>query len=331
MPTILLTHTPEMRANYYGPRALAALEALAPVRLHAGQDPLDADGLARLARGCELVVADRQTPAPAEFFERAPDVVAVMRVAVDIRNIDVAAASAHGVLVTQATPGFATSVAELAIGYMVDLARHVTAATIEYRAGRDASVRIGRQLKGSVLGILGYGVIGRELGRIGLALGMRVLATDPHRRIDEPGIEQVGFDELLAQSDFTVCLVVATPETENLMGEGAFGRMKPGAFFLNLSRGNLVDEGALERALDSRRLAGAALDVGRAADQKPSLRLAGRPDVIATPHTAGLTPQAIEHQAFDTVEQARALLAGETPRGAVNAKAASRLARLRGR
>ena len=104
--------------------------------------------------------------------------------------------------------------------------------------------------------------------------------------------------------------------------------MKPSAFFINMSRGNLVDETALARALDERRIAGAAMDVGRAADQMPSLALASRLDVIATPHAAGLTPQAIEHQAFDTVKQVAELVAGRMPPHAVNADAASRLARL---
>jgi D-3-phosphoglycerate dehydrogenase / 2-oxoglutarate reductase len=105
--------------------------------------------------------------------------------------------------------------------------------------------------------------------------------------------------------------------------------MKPSAFFINLSRGNLVDEAALERALDQRRIAGAAMDVGRAQDQMPSLALARRPDVIATPHAAGLTPESIEHQAFDTVKQVAELVAVRVPPGAVNADAATRLARLR--
>ena len=132
----------------------------------------------------------------------------------------------------------------------------------------------------------------------------------------------------MASSDFVTCLAVATAETENLMNAAAFARMRRGAFFLNLSRGNLVDEEALEEALDEKRIAGAAMDVGAAQDQKPSLRLARRADVIATPHIAGLTPSAIEHQAFDTVEQARALIAGEMPPGAVNAEKATRLSRL---
>ena len=104
-------------------------------------------------------------------------------------------------------------------------------------------------------------------------------------------------------------------------------RMKKSAFLVNLSRGNLVDEAALEKALDESWIAGAAMDVGRAMDQMPTPRLAGRADVIATPHTAGLTPEAIEHQAMETVAQAAEILAGRIPKGAVNAHAARRMRR----
>jgi D-3-phosphoglycerate dehydrogenase / 2-oxoglutarate reductase len=141
-------------------------------------------------------------------------------------------------------------------------------------------------------------------------------------------MRQVDLPTLLRESDFVVCLVIANNETENLMDAEKFALMKPSAFFINMSRGNLVDEAALERALDEKRIAGAAMDVGRAQDQKPSLRLAQRPDVIATPHTAGLTPQAIEHQAFDTVKQVAELVAGRIPPGAQNADKAHRITRL---
>ena len=104
--------------------------------------------------------------------------------------------------------------------------------------------------------------------------------------------------------------------------------MKKSAYFLNLSRGNLVDEAALLAALDKKQIAGAAMDVGRAFDQKPSLELAHRAEVIATPHTAGLTPDAIEHQAFDTVRQVGDLVAGRIPPEAVNRAQATRLTRL---
>src|ERR1044071_4933570 len=157
---------------------------------------------------------------------------------------------------------------------------------------------------------------------------MTVLASDPYKTIAEDGVRQVSFEDLLAAADFVVCLAVATEETENLIDARALARMKPSAFFINLSRGNLVDEAALAAALDAKTIAGAAMDVGRAADQMPSLDLARRADVIATPHTAGLTPDAIEHQAFDTVRQVADLVAGRIPFEAVNRGQATRLTRL---
>ena len=187
-----------------------------------------------------------------------------------------AAASRNGILVTRATPGFAASVAELGLGLIIDLARGITDAVAAYRSGRAPEARIGRQLKGATLGIIGYGVIGQHLAGIASAIGMTVLASDPYKTIDEPGIAQVSFEDLLARSDFVVCLAVATEETENLMNAAAFARMKPTAFFINLSRGNLVDEPALAAALDAKTIAGAAMDVGRAPDQMPSLDLARR-------------------------------------------------------
>ena len=329
MPTVFLTHSPDMLANYYGARALAALRKHATVKLNETGRVLDAKSLAEAARGCEIIVSDRQTAGPAELFPLLPDLVAFLRVAIDIRNIDVAAASAHGVLVTHATAGFIASVAEMAIGMMIDCGRDITRSTIDYRSGREAEPRMGRQLKGATLGIMGYGAIGEYLGALGVALGMTVLVSDPFKTIAAPGLRQVDLPDLLAQSDYVVCLVVANEQTENLMNAAAFAQMKKTAFFVNLSRGNLVDEKALEAALDARQIAGAALDVGRAPDQKPSLFLAKRADVIATPHTAGLTPEAAEHQAFDTVNQVAELLAGRMPPGAANAQAAHRLARLK--
>ena len=110
--------------------------------------------------------------------------------------------------------------------------------------------------------------------------------------------------DLLARSDFVVCLALATAETENLMNAAAFARMKRGAYFLNPSRGNLVDEAALRAALDSGQVASAALDVGRAPDQMPTPELAAHPRVVATPHVGGLTPAATLHQAMDTLGEA---------------------------
>jgi len=138
-------------------------------------------------------------------------------------------------------------------------------------------------------------------------------------------VQTVTFPALLEAADFVVCLALSTPETQNLMDDDAFTRMRRGAFFINLSRGGLVDEAALERALQTGRLGGVAMDVGRAADEMPSLHLAGRPDVLATPHIGGLTQEAVDHQAFDSVKQVTEIIRGQVPPGAVNAAAARRL------
>ena len=301
---------------YYGERALAGLRALGEVRLHEGPEPLEGEALLAAAQGCALIVSYRQSPAPAVLFERLPKLVAFLRCAVDIRNVDVAAASRAGVLVTRASAGFVPAVSELVLGLLVDLSRGISRAAAEYHAGGVPAAKTGRELRGSTLGIIGYGAIGREVARVARALGMRVLVSDPY----VPGVEQTPLDALLAQSDYVVPLATATPETENLMNDAAFARMKRGAFFINVSRGNLVDEAALARALDEGHIAGCALDVGRAPDQMPTLALAARADVIATPHTAGLTQPAIEHQSLETVAQAGEILQGRAPAGAVNAE-----------
>ena len=325
---IFLTHVPDMLENYYGPRALAEMRKHGEVRLNTSGTVLDAKALAEAAKGCEIVVSDRQTPGPAEFFPLAPDCCAFLRVAVDIRNIDVEAASAQGILVTRATPGFMASVSEMAIGMMIDCGRGITDATISYRNGQEAEPRMGRQLSGATVGIMGYGAIAHHLAPICLALGMHILISDPYAQVEDFRLHQVSLEKLLAESDYVVCLVVANEQTENLMNAANFARMKKSAYFLNLSRGNLVDEGALMAALEKKQIAGAAMDVGRAFDQKPSLDLARRADVIATPHTAGLTPDSIEHQAFDTVRQVGELVAGRIPKEAVNREKATRLTRL---
>jgi D-3-phosphoglycerate dehydrogenase len=316
---VLLTPTPDFRRQYYGERALAGLRAIADVKLHEGADPLDAAGLVAAAQDVDIIVADRVTEGRGEIFPKLPKLRAMVRCAVDIRNIDVAAASAAGVLVTRASPGFIPTVAELAIGFMVDLSRGVSRATADYHAGRTPDVVMGRQLAGSRIGIIGYGSIGRYLAPLAKALGMAVMVADPFVAIDDPGIEHVPLDDLLDRADYVVCLAIANEATENLIGAAALARMQRHAFFINLSRGNLVDEAALGAALRENRISGAAMDVGRAPDQMPSVELAQLPNVIATPHIGGLTPQAIEHQALETVRQVAVIIKGEAPIGAANA------------
>ena len=317
---VLLAHTPQMRRDYYGERSLNGLRAVADVRLYGGDAALDAAALVEAAADVDIIVADRMTEGRGEIFPLLPKLRAFVRCAVDIRNIDVAAASAAGVLVTQASAGFVQSVAELALGFMVDLSRGVSRATADYHAGRAPEVVMGRQLAGSTIGIIGYGSIGRYLAGIAKVLGMKVLVADPFVTPDDAAIRHVPLDDLLARADYVVCLAIANAETENLIGQAALARMQAHAYFINLSRGNLVDETALAAALREGGIAGAAMDVGRAPDQMPAPELAQLGNVIATPHVGGLTPQAIEHQSSETVRQVAKIVAGEIPVGAVNAE-----------
>lgn len=315
---LLLTHLPEARRQYYGARALARLQELVEVVLHEGDAPLDPAGVIAMARGVDFIIADRATPVPAEVFQSLPGLEVVMRSAIDIRNIDVAAASKAGVLVTHAEAGFVQSVVELTLGLLVDLSRGVSRAVADYHAGVKPGIRVGRQLGGSTVGIIGYGRISRALAPVLATLGMNVLVSDPYAQVDDPRFIKLPLQELLGSADYVICLAIANEETENLLDAAAFARMKPDAFFVNMSRGNLVDEAALAKALAEGRIAGAAMDVGRAPDQMPSPELARLPNVIATPHIGGLTPPASESQAFDTVRQVEALVKGDVPSGAAN-------------
>lgn len=315
---LLLTHVPQARRQYYGDRALGRLQELVEVALHEGAAPLTPQGVIEAACDVDLIIADRATPVPAEIFASLPKLRVVMRSAIDIRNVDVAAASQAGVLVTSAEAGFVQSVVELTVGFLVDLSRGVSRATADYHAGRMPEIRVGRQLGGSTVGIIGYGRISRALAPVLATLGMTVLVSDPYAQVDDQRFVKLPLEDLLSRADYVICLAIANEETENLLGAAAFARMKPDAFFINMSRGNLVDEGALTRVLTEGRIAGAAMDVGRAPDQMPSPALARLPNVISTPHIGGLTPPASESQAFDTVRQVEALVEGKVPPGAIN-------------
>ena len=328
MLKIFLTHDPDARQNYYGAAALSALGRLGDLRLNQETGPLSSARLIAAAQDAEIIVSFRTTPGETGLFENASDLVAFLRCAVDIRNIDVDAASANGILVTNASPGFVDAVVELLLGMIIDLARDITRATLAYRQGDRPEVKMGRQLAGGTLGILGYGNIGRGLANVAKAFGMTILVNDPYVQPADASIQHVDMPTLLEQSDFVVCLVVANAKTENLLDAAAFARMKPTAYFINGSRGNLVDEAALHDVLVNGRIAGAAMDVGRAPDQMPSPQLARLPNVIATPHIGGLTRQAAEAQALETVAQVRALVSGKLPDNAINPTSASRLSRL---
>ncbi|MBN9412031.1 MAG: hydroxyacid dehydrogenase [Burkholderiales bacterium] len=318
-PHVFLAYTEAEFAQAYDAERWDALTRVAEVRRCRGTQPLEGAALAREAQGCDAIVAFRSVPGRAETFDAMPGLVAFVRAAVDTSTIDVAAASRHGVLVTHVRPGFANAVAELGLGMMIDLARGIT----RQRLAPGEAPRIGRELSGAVMGLVGYGTIARQLHALANALGMRTLAFDPGQ-VDTGLVARVELDTLLSQSDFVVCLAASTPATRGLMDAQAFARMRRGAFFVNLSRGELVDEDALEAALDSGHLAGAALDVGQAADQKPSARFMARADVVASQHIGNSTAEARAFQTLETIRQIEALARGELPHGALNAGEATR-------
>lgn len=327
MTRVFVSHPRDKLAPYFGSKASSALEAFATVQYNPEERELSTQELALAAQGCEAIIAYRQTPGPVELFAALPELVAFVRCAMDIRTIDVNAASMHGVLVTQTSAGFVPAVSEWVIGVMVNLGRGISRHTEAYHQDQSLAPLMGRELRGATLGVIGYGRIARYLCELAHAFGMRIVVHDPHLA-DTYGLPpQLDLPDLLACSDFVVCLAAAIPETNRMMNAAAFKAMKPDAFFINASRGELVDESALLDALNHGGMAGCALDVGQAPDQMPSSHLARHPRVIATPHIGGLTPGAVDHQASETVAQIKALLRGELPAGAVNASQAHRLGR----
>lgn len=325
---VFLTYTDDEFDSYYSEAGLAALQACADVVRNRTGRVLAGRELAEASAGCQVIIAHRSVAGSRDTFEHAPSLMAFLRGAVDISTIDVPAASDHGILVTRASAGFGTAVAELALAMIFDLARGISRTRHAYAQGQTPVVAKSREIAGTRLGILGYGRIGRQLAAHAGALGMSVRIHDPYVSPEELGRNAASFEALLAGSDYVVCLAPSTPQTENLMNRAAFALMKPDACFLNLARGELVDEDALLDALDQGRLRGAGLDVGRAADQKPSARFENRPDVVLMPHVGGMTVQAREHQTMDTVRQVAALAAGRWPEGAVNPLYAFRAAKV---
>lgn len=324
MAVVFVSHPSDKLDHYFGARAIEALRTIAEVRCNAEPRELATAELVAAAQGCDYLIAYRQTAGPTALFRDWPALRAFIRCAMDIRTVDVDAAGAHGVLVTRASAGFVPAVAEWIVAMMINLGRDLVVHAEAAHRDQPAVQRMGRQLHGSTLGIIGLGRIGRHLATLAGALGMHVVAFDPHAEAAAAGVRLVPLPGLLGASDFVVCLAPASADTENLMDAAAFAAMRPGAFFINAARGELVDDAALLDALDAGRLGGCALDVGRAPDQMPAPALARHPRVLATPHLGGLTRPATEHQALETVAQLGALLRGEMPPGAVNPEHATR-------
>lgn len=324
---VFLSHNPEDLGVYFK-KAHEALTGMVEVVRNPQERDLTTDEVIETAAGCQVVVCHRSTHGRKEIFDSLSDMAVFIRPQVDISDVDVAAADANGVLVLNSVPAFIPATAEMALALMLDLARDVTSSTMEFKTGRMPPSNMGRQLSGSTAGIIGYGAIGSYLAQKLKALGMRVVVNDPYVNCTDEEIEQVGLDTLLRQSDFVVPLAVATEETENLINRETIALMKPDVYFVNVSRGNLVDETALAEAYREGRIGKIAMDVGRGPDQRPSPQMAEMEGVVATPHLGGLTVQNAEAQAWSAVEQVEAIVKGVLPPRAVNPQSDARLKKL---
>lgn len=217
----------------------------------------------------------------------------IIRGGVGVDNIDVDYARSKGILVENTPNASSASVAELAIGHMFSLARFIGIANVTMREGKwEKKAYKGIELSGKTLGIIGIGRIARETAKRAAALGMRVIYTNRsgHKPEYDP-FERVEMDELLAQSDFISLHMPAVKGQPPLIGAAQIAKMKDGAFFINTSRGALVDEDALCDALESGKLAGAGIDVYQEEPCK-NRRLIQNPKVSLTPHVGGSTREA---------------------------------------
>ncbi len=323
-PAVFLDHNSEDREVYYG-RALPHLEELADVRINPHDRNMTTPEIIEFAADCDIIISHRATPGETTLFDRSPRLIAFLRTALDVSTVDIEAASRNGVLVANAGATFIDATAELALGLMLDVARDITASTVDYRAGIIPPSNMGRQLAGSTAGVIGYGDVGSRLCEILVALGMKVLVCDPYKTVEHEGMMQVGLETLLKGADFVLPLAIANAETENMIGADQFALMKKSAVFVNVSRGNLIDEAALEAAYTKGLFAKLANDVGRAEDQRPSPHIAALPGVVSTPHLGGLTDQNAFAQTMGSVEQVAAIIEGKIPERALNAENATRL------
>ena len=275
------------------------------------RDLADADGL--LVRSATKVTGD--------LLAAAARLRVVGRAGTGDDNIDVPAASGRGVLVVNAPGANSISVAEHACALMLGLARMVPAADQAMKAGKWEKKRfLGTELRGKTLGIAGLGRIGQEVAHRARAFGMRIVAHDPFisREIAQDlGVELMTLDELCLTADYLTLHLPSTPETKHLFNDDRFSRMKRGLRLINTARGELIDESALRRAIDSGVVAGAGLDVF---EKEPPVdwSLAQLSRVVATPHIAASTEEAQELVGLDTAAAVRDFLRDGVVRNAVN-------------
>lgn len=263
-----------------------------------------------------LVVRNR-TKVTAKVIEAGTDLKVIGRAGVGVDNIDVAAANAKGITVVNSPLAATVSVAELTLGLMLALARELSRADAAIKKGEWLKSGLtGVELYGKTLGLVAVGRIGAAVAGRAVAMGMKVMAYDPFLSDDDVRLRQAHpttLDELLAASDYISIHSPLTPQTKNLINAEAFAKMKKGARLICAARGGVIDEAALLAALESGKVAGAALDVFET--EPPGVTpLTSHPKVIGTPHIGAQTAEAQTRAGIDIAEEVSAVLIGKEPR-----------------
>jgi D-3-phosphoglycerate dehydrogenase / 2-oxoglutarate reductase len=274
-----------------------------------------ADDILAVARDADAILVT-YAKLPADLLRQLKRCKAIGRFGLGVDNIDLPAAKALGIAVNYVPDYCLREVSDHAMALLLALARKVVLADRLVQSGRwevPPLVPL-RRLEGQTLGLLGFGNIPRALAPKAKAFGLKVLTHDPYVAADfltAAGVENVGFDDLLARSDFLSVHAPLSPATRGLMNAAAFAKMKTGAFLINTARGPLVDEAALVAALDSGRLGGAALDVVTTEPLAKDSPLLGRTNVILTPHTAFYSAEALEELQTKCASDVARVLHGE--------------------
>ena len=263
------------------------------------------------------------TQVNAEVIDQAENLKAIGRAGIGVDNIDIEAATKHGVIVANAPESNTVAAAEHTLGLMLASARRIPAADSSLREGEwKRSAFKGVEVSGKTLGLIGLGHVGAIVARGALGMGMRVLAYDPY--VSEDRMRQVNVeraettDEVFEGADFVSLHVPRTPQTMGLVNEDSLARMKPTAFLINVARGGIVDETDLYNALKEGTIAGAALDVfaEEPTTQSPIFTL---PNVVVTPHLGASTAEAQDRAGITAAEQVATALRGAVPIHAINA------------
>jgi D-3-phosphoglycerate dehydrogenase len=269
----------------------------------------------------EAIVVRSATKVTAPLIAAAPRLRAIARAGTGVDNVDVAAASARGIVVMNAPGANSISVAELAVGLMLSLARHLPAADAAMKQGKwEKKKFLGEELREKTLGLAGLGRIGQEVARRAAAFGMRIIAHDPfisEQVAADLGVELVSLDDLFSRADYVSLHMPSNEKTRKLVNADRLARARKGIRLVNTARGDLIDEGALADAIESGHVAGAALDVFES-EPPADPRLQKLPQVVATPHIAASTREGQELVGVETAAALRDFLKDGIIRNAVN-------------